>query len=223
MRSTNFSVWFWWSTAGDENLPKNVSKPNLTLPLAAAYFVFQLYIIMCKYFQSRKNICPKIFNFNRFRHWAKFMKWSIIQFCFMNVIIGFISIVLYCDVKWREIPQTGVDGLTPGLIKTIFYIFIYIFFQTLIFRLSGWCQPCCAFMLPICSKVFNKVKFWKGSLTRSIKSTGNFPPFFSLFSSQGSNAFFSQPFQRKITLLFNKKLEYPSLRHVTLTQIRHFD
>ena len=58
------------------------------------------------------------------------MKWSIIQFCFMNVIIGFISIVLYCDVKWREIPQTGVDGLTPGLIKTIFYIFFIYFSDT---------------------------------------------------------------------------------------------
>ena len=149
-------------------------------------------------FYIPKNHQSKILNFNRFRHWAKFMKWSIIQFCFMNVIIGFISIVLYCDVKWREIPQTGVDGLTPGFIKMMFNIFIYIFFQTLISLSSGLCQPCCVFMQPICSKVFNRAKFWKGSLTRSIKSTGNFPPSFSLFSSQGSNAFFSQPFQRKI-------------------------
>ena len=42
------------------------------------------------------------------------MKWGIIQFCFMNVIIGFISIVLYCDVKWREVPATGVTHVTPG-------------------------------------------------------------------------------------------------------------
>merc|ERR1719223_1356742 len=35
--------------------------------------------------------------------WAKFMKWGIIQFCFMNVIIGFISIILYCDVAWVEV------------------------------------------------------------------------------------------------------------------------
>lgn len=34
--------------------------------------------------------------------WAKFMKWGIIQFCFMNVIIGYISIVLYSDSSWSD-------------------------------------------------------------------------------------------------------------------------
>jgi hypothetical protein len=32
----------------------------------------------------------------------------------MNIIIGFISIVLYCDVKWREVPANGTATVTPG-------------------------------------------------------------------------------------------------------------
>ena len=105
-------------------------------------------------------------------------------------------------ILWRKMARNSANRrrrINPRFYQNNICLILLLryLFQTLIFLLSGWCQLCCVFMLQICSKVFNRVKFWKGSLTRSIKSTGNSPPFFSLFSSQDSNAFFSRLFQRK--------------------------
>jgi hypothetical protein len=46
----------------------------------------EIYVFFPQYFFSISVSFPFLFSF-----WAKFMKWGIIQFCFMNVIIGFIS------------------------------------------------------------------------------------------------------------------------------------
>lgn len=53
------------------------------------------------------------------------MKWGIIQFCFMNVIIGYISIVLYSDKSWGEevITPSESKHLTPGNNNVVEYVY----------------------------------------------------------------------------------------------------